>query len=248
VAFPLLTASAVAGVSTPAVLIGLASVAGFLAHEPLLVRLGRRGARVKRDEGRRATAWLAVAGATTVCAGLAALWLLESDARWSLLLPLGPAALLAAAIAAGQEKSALGEVAAALSFSLLTVPVCLAAGSSTSSALAVGIAFASIFVLGTLVVRAVVLGARGGGNPSAARRTRVVVLMLAAVISVLIAAAGRHTLLPWSTLAAVSPGVLAAVTLSIWWPSPTKLRRVGWLLIAATSAAAVVLTAGLAGT
>jgi hypothetical protein len=161
---------------------------------------------------------------------------------------LSPAALLAAAIVAGREKSAAGELAAALTFSMLSVPVCLAGGIPTPHALSVGITFASVFVMGTLMIRGIVLAVRGGGDPAAARRTRVLVLVLAAVASAAIVAAGQRALLPWTTLVAVCPGVLAAVYLAIWPPSPAKLRRVGWTLIATTSAAAAVLIAGLAGT
>ncbi len=44
-AFPLATAFAVAGMNAPALLIGVAVLAGSLAHEPVLVLLGMRGTR-----------------------------------------------------------------------------------------------------------------------------------------------------------------------------------------------------------
>ena len=134
VALPLVTSFIVAGVTSPALVIGLAAVAGFLAHEPLLVILGRRGLRAKRTEWRRAIVYLAVSGGTTLGAGIAALWLAPSGVRLSFLLPLLPTLFLAFALSAKIEKSAYGEIGVALAFSLLAVPVCLAAGASTSTA------------------------------------------------------------------------------------------------------------------
>jgi hypothetical protein len=117
--FPLLTSFAVAGVSVPSVLIACAVVAAFLAHEPLLVLLGGRGPRAKREDGRRARVWLAAAIVVAVGAGLATLAVMASGIRTWLLLPLVPAALVAAAVTSKREKSALGEIAVALTFSLL---------------------------------------------------------------------------------------------------------------------------------
>ena len=51
-AFPLITSFLVAGVSTVSLLIAASVVAGFLAHEPLLVLVGRRGARAQRQQRR----------------------------------------------------------------------------------------------------------------------------------------------------------------------------------------------------
>src|SRR6266542_1954987 len=108
---PLLTSFAVAGVSVPSLLIACAVVAAFVAHEPSAVLLGGRGPRAGREEGRRAAMLLAVAMVIVVGAGLAALSSMAVGIRGWLLLPLLPAALVGAAVAAKREKSALGEVA-----------------------------------------------------------------------------------------------------------------------------------------
>jgi hypothetical protein len=245
--FPLVTSFAVAGVTTPALLLGLAAVAGFLAHEPLLVLLGRRGPRARHNEWLRAGVWLTICGATTVGAGGAALWSMPAGARWSLLLPLLPTAFLAVALSAQREKSPPGEVAVALALSLVAVPACLAAGASTRIALSVAVVFALVFVTGTLSVRVVVLKVRGGGNPFAVRATRLIVFILAAGAAVGLVAAGSRTLLPWTALIAATPGLLAAVALAARAPSPARLRAVGWTLVSTTAAAALILIVGLAG-
>jgi len=246
-AFPLITSFAVAGVTTPALLIAFGVVAGFLAHEPLLVLLGRRGLRASREQWRRAAVCLAVASATAVAAEFVAFWSVPLSIRWWFLLPLMPAAVLAAAITTDREKSSQAEVAVALAFSLVAVPVCLAAGASTDSALAVGIAFASIFVTGTLAVRVIVLQVRGGGDPRAARTARVTVLVLTTAAGAGLVATAWRGLLPWTALLAASPGLVSAGWLAWLPPSPTRLRRVGWTLVTTSAAAALILIAGVAG-
>ena len=244
-AVPLLTAFAVAGASRASLLIGLAEVAGFLAHEPLLVLLGRRGVRARREDGRRAGWWFGASAATTVAAGLVALWQVPPGMRWSILLPLVPALVLGAAVSAKDEKTTRGELAAALAFSLAAVPVCLAAGAPVSTALAVGITFAVVFVADTLAVRSIVLAVRGGGDPRAARSARIAVLVLTVAAAVGLAVAGLRAVLPWATLGAAAPGLAAAAWLAMLPPRPTQLRAVGWTLVGTSVIAALVLIARL---
>jgi hypothetical protein len=245
-AFPLVTSFAVAGVTSASLLIAVAAVAAFLAHEPLSVLLGRRGARAKREERPRAAAWLAMTGAMAAGAGFLGFWSLSPDTRWSLTLPLLPASLVAVAIVAAREKSAVAEVAVASAFSLLAVPICLAATASLSTALAVGIAFGLVFVVGTLAARVIVLGARGGGDPRAARSTRMTVLVLTGAGTAALAATAARTLLPWTTLLAAAPGLAAGSWLAVRPPAPTRLRLVGWTLVLTSVAAALTLIASLA--
>ena len=244
-AFPLVTSFAVAGVTTPALFIGIGVVAAFVAHEPLLVLLGRRGIRERREQGRRAAVWLAAAGATAVVAGVAALGSAPPGVGWSFLLPVVPAAFLAAAISAKREKSWQGEVAAAVAFSLVAVPTCVSAGARTSTALAVGIVFAVIFVAGTLAVRVIVLNVRRGGDPRAVRASRMAVLLLTAGASLGLAAAAVRTALPWIPLMAAAPGLAAASWVAMFPASPARLRPLGWMLVATSAAAAVILIGGL---
>ena len=246
-AFPLVTAFAVAGVTVPALLMAVGVVAAFLAHEPLLVLLGRRGDRTRRAQWRRAAIWMSVTGATAVGGVLAALVSMAHSVRWWLILPVVPTAILFTAITAKREKSALGEIAVALVFSLVSVPICLAAGGATRPALAVGLAFSAIFVADTLAVRAIVLKTRGGGDPRAARATRVAVLALTSVAAVGFVVTAWRGLLPWTTLVAATPGLVGAVWLTSRPPSATQLRAVGWALVMTSAAAAIILIADFAG-
>ena len=239
IGFPLATSFAVAGLTMPAVLTGLSAVAGFLAHEPVLVLLGRRGARARRKQGRRAGVWLAVTATTGGVAGLTALWLVPAGIRWSFAAPLLAAALLGVAIASNREKSAIGEVAAALTGSLLALPVCLAAGAPSAIAIAVAAAFASMLVAETLAVRVVILSTRGGGNPRATRITRYATWLWSAAAAVGLGTAAAQEWLPWGALGAAVPGLLAAIFLAATPPPPTRLRVVGWTLIGTSAATAL---------
>jgi YwiC-like protein len=240
-AFPLLTSFIVAGVSITALLIGASLIAAFLAHEPLLVLLGRRGARVKRDQRRQAIVALVVTGTLAALAGVSALVRASSDVRWSLLLPLVPAAVLSIALVFEREKRAIGEVAVALTFSLAAAPLCVAAGSPLRTGLSVGLAFAAIFVSATLAVRVVILRVRGGGNPRAERATRVAVWMVSASWIAMLGWATARGAIHAGALAASAPGLAGAVWLSLRPPSPTQLRTVGWTLVAAAGTATVIL-------
>jgi hypothetical protein len=242
-AFPLVTALAIWGPTAPALLMTLAIVAGFLAHEPALVLLGLRGPRAKREHGRSAVLWLVIEGALTIAAGVLALRLSPPHIVWSFLLPLVPAALLVIAIATRQEKSWHAEVAVALTFSLAAVPLCLASGSTVREAFAVAIPFALIFVAGTLAVRTVILRVRGGGDRHATAITRTAVLSLTLSMPVLLAVAAVLGLLPWSAWMATVPGLLLALWVAVAAPAPARLKAIGWSLVAASTLAALILIA-----
>src|SRR5262245_1035268 len=91
VAFPLATAFSIAGPSTAGLLLSVAAIAGFLAHEPAVIALGLRGSRARRELGTLAAWWLCCCLATGVAAGLVAGIVLEPAARWSLAVPSIPA-------------------------------------------------------------------------------------------------------------------------------------------------------------
>lgn len=244
-AFPLATAVAIAGMSAPSLLIVVAVIAGFLAHEPLLVIAGMRGQRARREEFGAAVPWLAALGVTSIVAGATAIVVMPLEARWFVIVPLAPAAGVFLAIAAGREKSWLAEVGVALAFSLAAIPTALAANVGLEIAAAIGVTFAVHFVLATLSVRVVILKVRSGGNVRALAATRSAVFVLAgAAVAVVIAACARGAL-PWATLVALVPGITAAVWLAGAPPPAARLRRVGWALMATSLATAMILIVGL---
>lgn len=243
-ALPLVTSFVVAGATPPAALTGLAVFLGFLAHEPLMVLLGRRGARARHDSAGRARALVAATGAAALAAGLTAVVLAPAGVRWSFGLPLVPALVVAGGLFSRQEKSAPAEVAVALAFSLAAVPTSLAAGASTSTAVSLGVVFALVFVAGVLAVRVVILRVRGGGRPRAVRATRALLLALGGGAAVVLAVTAARGVLPWTPLLATAPGLVAALSLALR-RTPPALKTVGWTLMSMSTAAAAILAAGL---
>jgi YwiC-like protein len=241
VGFPLITALGVVGVSVGGTLTALTVLAGFLAHEPAAVVLGLRGSRTRRQRGASAAKWLLALFVIGGSTGLGAIWAIAATARWSLLIPALPALVLAFAMRREREKSWYAEVSAALAFSGAAVPVTMAAGGRLETAAVVAIPFALLFVTGTLAVRVVVLSVRGGGNRGAAGATRHATIALSAGAGTLLALAAWIGLLSPSIGVVAAPGLLTTASIALRPPSPARLRRVGWTLVAVS-----VITAALA--
>ena len=232
--FPLATALAVAGPATPALLATASVVAGFLAHEPLLVLLGMRGPRARRELGRTALLWLTVAGAAAAVTAAAAIWMTPAEHRWLFAIPVVPLLPFAAAIAARSEKSWYPQVAVAVAFSCAAIPVAAAAGATVATAFSIAIPFALTFVAATLAVRVVILRVRGGGNPRAAMATRRAAFVVGLGGAIALAALTLAGPLPLRALAAATPGLLIALAVALFPPPPARLRAVGWTLVAAS--------------
>ena len=244
VAFPLLTAMAVAGTTVPAALIAFAVVGGFLAHEPLLVLLGMRGARAQQGHSTRAGAWLAALVMSGASAAALAVWWLPESSRWALLVPTIPVIPLAVAIVAGREKTWPAEICASLAFSGAAFPVAVAAGATIATAATIATVFALNFVLATLGVRAVILGVRGGGDPAAVKSMQRAVIALACLTPVALALGAVRELLPWTAPVAAVPGVTAALWFGVTLPPASGLRRLGWTLAGASALTAAILIVG----
>ncbi len=240
IAFPLIAAFGVAGVSAAGLLFAALVVAVFLAHEPTLIVLGHRGARARRERRRPATVWLACLAVVAATAAVAMLLTLAPSARWSIVVPLAPAILLAGAVARGAEKSGLGETATSLACSGAAIPVAIAGGASPVTAAAVAIPFALLFVSSTVAVRAAILGVRGGGDPKAAATSRWIALGLVVTASVAVTFASAVRLLPAPVVFATAPGLITAFTIAMWPPAPTRLRALGWTLVAVSLLTTVI--------
>lgn len=238
--FPIATAFAVSGFTVPASAVAAVAVAGFLMHEPAKVMLGQRGARASRERGREAVLWLAVWVAVMVVAGLVTFATTPPTMRWSLLVPALPASVLAAATFKNREKSPSGEVASALAFSGVAVPMVLLAGAPLISGMAIAVPFALLFVSGTLAVRVVILRVRGGGDVRAMAATRQVVMWLAAGAAIALMWAVGVNVLPFSVLLAAAPGLAVAVAVAARPPSPARLRALGWTLVTVSLVTAAI--------
>lgn len=245
ISFPLIAAFAVAGPSRGGLFLTASMIAGFLAHEPALVLLGLRGSRTKRQLGARAARWLGCCLVAALAAGAVGLFAMAPSVRWSIVVPLVPAALLIGAAIRGSEKSWYGETATALTCAGAAIPVAMAGGASLLTSARVAIPFALLFVSSTLAIRVVILRVRRGGDLEATAATRRAALVLAAASSILLVFASGRGLLPPSILVATAPGLLTAVAIAVHPPAPSRLRTLGWTLvvISVLTTAIVVTTA-----
>jgi hypothetical protein len=240
---PLVTALSVAGLSIAGLLVAVSAIAAFVAHEPASVLLGLRGARIRQELGGTATRWLTWSLGISAIAGIVALLVMNRSALWSIVVPIVPAALLGVAAVRGREKSWYGEVAAALAFAGLAVPIAMAGGDSQVTANAVAIPFAVLFVTSTLSVRTVILRVRGGGDPKAMMATRRTVFLVTAVSTTCLVWLTASGVLPVATMAAAAPGLLTAVVIAARPPHPAHLRTIGWTLVAVSVLTAAIVIA-----
>jgi hypothetical protein len=231
IAFPLITAFGVAGLSAGGSLFAIAIVAGFLAHEPAAILLGLRGTRARREQQAAAARWAGACLVVAIAAAAAGVAMTSAPARWSFTLPIIPAVWLVLRMATGREKSWQGEVAAATAFPAAAVPICLAAGEPLRTGVAVAVPFALLFVAGTLAVRVVILRVRGGGDPRAAAATRRAVFTVAGVGTATLVGLAAASLIPSAVAAAAAAGLLIVTGIAAYPPSPLQLRSIGWTLV-----------------
>jgi hypothetical protein len=242
VIFPLLTALALGGITVSALLLVIATVTVFLAHEPVLVLLGNRGGRAKRETsapaGRR-LAWLVVVG---LAAGLVGLWLAPSAARVAALIPLALGALLAPLIFRRQEKTAAGEILVAITLSATMIPIATAGNATLAMAAGAAVVWAAVFVLGTVTVRGIIARAKkttqaGWGNFAGPA-------LSASAIVLGVALALTDQVPPLAAMAVV-PTALVALVFGLLGVHPRNLRRMGWSLVASNLAVLAALILGL---
>jgi len=224
--FPLLSVLVFAPAAS-SVLLTFALVSAFLAHEPLLVLLGRRGPRALRSLGpaaRRRLIFLALGAAGLGATGL---WLAPVALRF-VAWPLGLAAVVGVLMATGREKTVAGELWVSAAFASACLPLGVAGGVTSASMLWVaGIWFAT-FALEALAVKATLSRLKGKrpGLLFAAAALPTLALLLAAALGSL------GFPIAW----ALAPACVASFVLAWVHVHPRKLRAVGWALVGTDAA------------
>ena len=240
-AFPLATALIIGRPTPGAIALAAAGVAAFLSHESLLIVLGQRGSRAAREEGSEARHTLLVFGTLAIVAGIGAVVSLNWLARWALALPAVLALQLGVAMFSGTERTYAGELLAAGTLSSLSVPVAIGAGVTPRSGFTVFVVFALSFLVATTAVHAII--GRATHSAGMSRRPMSAVLTLFALF-VLAALVRVGFIQPIAPFAALPVGVLALFLVTRP-PPPRHLRVVGWSLVAATAATAILLVVAL---
>lgn len=242
VAFPLLTALVLGSFSVAQWLLIIATIAVFLAHEPVLVLAGERGRRAQAEMGERARRaaifWLAAAFMT----GGAGWWSAPLPARLALLLPVSLGVLLVPLILSHREKTMGGELLVGLAFSSTLIPVALAGGVGLRTAVIASCVWATVFSLATFTVRAVIASVKQNIN---SRWQSVAAIGLSlAVIAAAVLLPMMNTL-PAFAAAAVIPSALVALACGVLGVHPRHLRKMGWSLVASNVVALAALVVGL---
>jgi hypothetical protein len=239
-AMPLLTALAIGGPTPPALLLTVAVVLAFVAHEPLLVLLGHRGRRAISEDGPRARRWLAGLGAAAAATGAAGVLLAPPAARAALLLPALLAGAVLVLVLRRLEKTTPGEIVVAAALASAGFAVALAAGVTLEGAAAALVAWILAFAAATLAVRVILVRVRSKGERDPGRLHAALAAALGAGAFAL-TAAGLPAAAAWATL----PTALFSVVVCLGRFSPRRLRQLGWALVGSSALTLVVLVAGL---
>ncbi len=212
-------------------------LAAFAAHEPLLVLLGRRGPRARREQGGPALRWLSGWTAVALAGAALGLWAAPAESVMALALPGVGALLVGALLALDQEKTLFGEMLVGPTLAACAVPVAVAGGFGLGPALSVWGVWARGNSAATWAVHATIR--RRKGNLGVLGR-----LLPLGVMAAFAMVARLESWVGWRELVAVAPLLGSSVLLAGWAPHPRHLRRVGWLLAASGLATALLLGFG----
>ena len=227
---PIATSLLIAGLSVPGVCVAIASVTGFLAHEPLLVAWGHRGSRAQRSTPAATRRLVILTGFTILC-GCVAFLTGSNPVRISLMGCLGLASTSFALAVAGNHSSLLGQLWGIVGLSVPSVPILLAGTIPTNQAIEICTTWLIGFAATTMAVRGVI----------AAQKRHPRGIHWFAISALTLLATGL--VISTDSLAIVTLPMLAISFCLMIWPPPAKhLKRVGWTLVVGTVASAVWMT------
>jgi len=244
--FPIVTVFLGGLPTTSTWLLAIAAIAAFLANEPLLILVGQRGSRMKREQDDRAKRALLIFTVFALGAGISGLALAPRVAQLAVVLPLLLGGTLIMLAIQGLERSMFGEALAAAALSSIAVPLGLSARLSLTAALAVALIWAATALLGTSVVRLTVARTKA----KTPQELRTVGLKRAGLILVSLAVTAVGVAAPFGSragfwvLAAAVPVAVTVLVMAALQPTARRLRLLGWSLVAANllSLIAVVTT------
>ena len=225
-AIPIVTAMVVTGPTVEGLCVAVASIAGFLAHEPLLVALGHRGARAQRTTP-AAQRRLAVLLTVTVACGIIAMVVGATNLRYSLVLCCVLAITSFVLAIAGKHRTLVGQLWGIIGLSVPCVPILVAGDSPVGERMLRQVSCFCRFGATTLAVRGVIASQK--------RQSRALHWSIIAGLSLAVAA------LTWAgfQLPIVTLPMISMSWYLLYAPPPAKhLKRVGWTLVGGTFATA----------
>ena len=238
---PLLSALIAVRFHVAAVLLALAGLAAFFAHEPFMIVTNLRGPRARFENLGRASRQLLILPVLTVALAAVGMAVGEDGAWTSLAVPAVAALLLAPLTFGRLEKTAPGEVLAALAMTSLSYPVCRVAGLPVSVAWTVTGVWAVSYASATFGVRRVTARARTATTWWRVMAPLFIALPALGVAWVLAARGIIPAITPWALI----PVPAYAFYLTFWPPHLRHIRRVGWTLAVCSAATMILLAVGL---
>jgi len=244
--FPIVTVFLGGSPTTSTWLLAVGAIACFLANEPLLVLVGQRGNRTKREESDRAKRALLLFSLVAIGAGVAGLLLATTAVQYAVSVPLLLGVGLVMLAIQGLERSMLGEGLAAATLSSIAIPLGLSASLGLRATLAVALIWLVTSLLGTAEVRLTIARTKAKTDEEFARvrfKRALLVLVCLAIIAVGVIAPYGSRVGLW-ILAAAVPVALVVLAMAALRPTARRLRLMGWSLVAANlcSLIAVVIT------
>lgn len=226
---PIVSALIMGGPTLVGTSVAVAAVAGFLAHEPLLVAWGHRGRRAQHSTP-AAKSRLTVLLSVTIVSGVIALVVGTQMVRLALTgcLAVAVASFVLAAI--GKHRTLCGQMWGVVGLTVPCVPILLAGDVSVAASLTIWAAWLLGFSASTIAVRSVIAAQK--------RQPRTVHVSILTAISLVIGSAAMlNVYWPLATL----PLTGLSWYLLISPPRPKHLKRVGWTLVVGTLATALLM-------
>ena len=236
--FPLLTGLIYAGGDPGAVAFAAVAVCHFLAHEPLALLTGMRGARLKKELEESAWVRLVMLAVLSGVALLGAFLFSPARAWLGAAFPAALGLMLVPLFLARRIKTVAGELLVAAASAAALLPVALAGGTPD----AVAILAAAVWFAATAPAVVAVHAIKAANKPGAGNGWVIPGAPLLAGL-VLVLAIATASLLPSPSMMALAalPLPMAVLGLSVLRPHPRHLKRIGWTLVVANTLTLVLL-------
>ncbi len=226
---PIVTALILSGFTWVGISVSLAAVCGFLAHEPMLVRLGHRGGRAQKSSP-QATKRLSILTLLLLISGGIAMAAGSMQVRYALL-GCGLLATTSFVLAyRGAHRSFPGQLWGVIGLSAPCVPILLSGSDSSTQGWVVWFAWLIGFLSTTVAVRAVIAAQK----QQSTNQHWMILVTLTGLLTAL-ALNGQVIYLT------VVPMVLLSWYLLVFPPPARHLKRVGWTLVAGTILSAILM-------
>jgi hypothetical protein len=236
--FPLATGLVLGGLSVAGGCIALGAVLVFVAHEPLAVITGTRGARRQVEAGRAARRRFVRLAAGAMVAGGVGVLLGGTGVRSAAMVPLVPAVAALPWLVRGRQKSLSAELLIVAAFAGTALPLVVAGGRGWAVGSIVAGVWLVCFALETLAVHRLKLYHKRRRGALGLRTGIVVLSVTVSAVALVATVAGS---MPALVAAALAPPTFVSVAVALVPVHPRRLKAVGWSLVCANAVTLICL-------